>query len=622
MTNFPRVRRLLLCACSAVAAALPVLTPARPAAASLPPSLTIVGHGWGHGRGMGQYGAYGYALAGQSYQWILGHYYGGTTMGAVAPGATITVRLVELDGDTSVTVKDSTGTVRTLSAGSPAYTPTGGVAWVSWPGGTWRPFEGQIQVLAGGETLNVVALEDYVRAVVPAESPASWGAYGGEAALEAQAVAARSYAWAYTAGGANPICDTTACQVYQGDPDVSGDPGYSTYTTYSDQAATSTAGQIRVWSSGAPALTEFSSSTGGYTAGGAFPAVVDAGDATPSNPNHDWTVTIPTSTVQAAFPQVGTLESITVTARNGLGDLGGRVLQVVVSGATGSLAVTGSQFAADVGLRSDWFAIDSTAVSAQGNGDDGYWVVASGGQVDAFGAAPYLGSMAGTGYGPSVVGLAPTVDAAGYWEVTSGGAVFIFGDAQFYGSASKLHLNQPMLGMAPTDDGAGYWLYAADGGIFSFGDAHFYGSTGSLRLNEPIVGMASTSDGKGYWLVAADGGIFSFGDAHFYGSTGSLRLNKPIVGMVPTASGHGYWLIGQDGGIFSFGDAGFVGSLPGIGVRDTVTGVAPTADGHGYWMIGAGGTVYPFGSATFFGDPAKDVPGWSGTALGIFAHKA
>ena len=39
-------------------------------------------------------------------------------------------------------------------------------------------------------------LESYVRGVVPAESPASWGV-NGEAALQAQAVAARSYGLAY-----------------------------------------------------------------------------------------------------------------------------------------------------------------------------------------------------------------------------------------------------------------------------------------------------------------------------------------------------------------------------------------------------------------------------------------
>ena len=38
-------------------------TGAAPAAAA-DPTLTFSGHGWGHGRGMGQWGSYGYATMG------------------------------------------------------------------------------------------------------------------------------------------------------------------------------------------------------------------------------------------------------------------------------------------------------------------------------------------------------------------------------------------------------------------------------------------------------------------------------------------------------------------------------------------------------------------------------
>ena len=38
------------------------------------------GHGWGHGVGMSQYGAYGYAQHGFTYQQILAHYYPGATL--------------------------------------------------------------------------------------------------------------------------------------------------------------------------------------------------------------------------------------------------------------------------------------------------------------------------------------------------------------------------------------------------------------------------------------------------------------------------------------------------------------------------------------------------------------
>jgi SpoIID/LytB domain protein len=579
---------------------------------------------------MGQYGAYGYALAHQTYQWILGHYYGGTGTGSVAATTTIPVRLSSLDGDGNVVVKDSAVGAKavTLTPGH-TFTPASGIALVegTWPEGPWRAFQGRIEVVTGPHTINVAPVESYVRGVVPAESPASWGV-SGEAALQAQAVAARSYGLAYIRSS-SAICDNTACQMYIGDPDYPSSPYHNAYTKYSDEAQSTTAGQIRVWGahppagqvSGAPAFAEFSSSTGGYTAGGDFPAVVDAGDATPSNPNHSWSVSVPTSRIQSAYgASVGTVRSITVTSRNGLGDLGGRVLQMVIGGTARNLVVSGGGFAAAVGLRSDWFAITNAGGSS--GGTNGYWVVAANAGVYPFGAAPNLGSMAGHALSRPVVGMAPTADGGGYWEVAGDGGIFGFGDAHFYGSTGNVHLNKPVVGMASSFDGRGYWLYAGDGGIFQFGDAHFYGSTGNVRLNKPIVGMASTPDGRGYWLVASDGGIFQFGDAHFYGSTGNVRLNRPVVGMVPTHDGHGYWLIGADGGIFQFGDAKFEGSLPGIGVSDTIVSVTPTGDGGGYLMVSAGGRVYPFGDAPYFGDPATTLPGWSSVALGIFGHKA
>src|SRR5437870_6391789 len=45
------------------------------------PAIFVSGHGWGHGIGMAQYGAYGYALHGWTFDRIVAHYYPGTTLG-------------------------------------------------------------------------------------------------------------------------------------------------------------------------------------------------------------------------------------------------------------------------------------------------------------------------------------------------------------------------------------------------------------------------------------------------------------------------------------------------------------------------------------------------------------
>ena len=105
------------------------------------PTLVIQGAGDGHGVGMSQEGALGYAQHGYSYQAILAHYYTGTALGTRAGGS-------------------------------------------------------EVRVLMDGKVAQV-PLETYVRGVVGAEMPASWPL----AALEAQAVASRTYAITDHAGG-------------------------------------------------------------------------------------------------------------------------------------------------------------------------------------------------------------------------------------------------------------------------------------------------------------------------------------------------------------------------------------------------------------------------------------
>jgi len=185
--------------------------------------------------------------------------------------------------------------------------------------------------------INHLPTEPYLRGVVPRESPAYWGSLGGGKglqALRAQAVAARSYALASVRSTFAHTCDTTACQVYDG-------AGFKTGLTWTvleqastDAAISGTAGVVRR-TSGGIARTEFSSSTGGYTAGGTFPAVVDLGDSITSNPNHTWVTTLAFSAV-ASLLGTGTIRSMAVTTRNGLGAEGGRVTNVrVVSTAGG-----------------------------------------------------------------------------------------------------------------------------------------------------------------------------------------------------------------------------------------------------------------------------------------------
>jgi SpoIID/LytB domain protein len=480
--------------------------------------------------------------------------------------------------------------------------------------------------LGQARTVNTLPLEQYVADVAPAESPSTWAALGGPGPQgqnwgfqqsEAQTVAARSYVEADPLGfgGYADTCDQT-CQSY---------PGMKFETATSVLAAQSTAGQVMVTNgTSTVATTEYSASSGGYSTGAQFPAVVDAGDAvcitaSVCNPNHNWTVSLSASSIEAAYPAIGTFSSLVVTSRNGDGDFGGRVNQLTLTGTGGSVSTTGSGFAAALNLKSNWFEV----ADQPSGGSGGYWLDAADGGVFAFGGAQYLGSMGNTRLNEPMVGMASTADGGGYWQVASDGGIFTFGDAPFYGSTGNLVLNKPIVGMASTPDGGGYWLVASDGGIFTFGDAHFYGSTGNLVLNEPIVGMVPTADGGGYWLVASDGGIFTFGDAHFYGSLGASPPASPVVDVAPSAGGGGYWMLEANGTVQAFGNAATLAPAAGSPVisaaRSAFTSLVPTADGLGYILVDSSGQAFSYGDAPYFGDVASVVPGYSGRIVGIAA---
>ena len=646
--------------------------PPAPAGAFPGATVDLTGKGYGHGRGMGQYGALGYALQGWSHERIVDHYYGGTRMGTL-PEPEMTVELTRFTGADLIVIQErghlttnaAPGTYSALRAvrtgtnrfrvdigsdcgGGPAgwqvLVPdmAGPVTFspqvrnddrtemlqLCEPPATIRWLRGQLEAWDGAgkaRGVNRLGMEDYLKGVVPRESPSSWGALGSGAgmhALRAQAVAARSYAATEADSAWAKTCDTTACQVYGGRAEQVAGTYRDLEAPATNQAVDDTRGQIRVFADGKPARTEFSSSTGGYTAGGTFPAVEDAGDAVDANPSRTWTARIPVEVIERARPEIGRLLSVDVTRRNGLGAMGGRVLQLQLRGTKGRATLTGAELrliypysSADrpAGLRSDWFSV----LNNPSGGLSGYWVTAPDGGIFSFGDARFHGSTGGMRLNQPIVGMAATPSAEGYWLVASDGGIFAFGDAGFFGSTGSLTLNRPIVGMAVTPTGGGYWLVASDGGIFAFGDADFLGSTGSLRLNRPVVGMAPTPTGEGYWLVASDGGIFAFGDADFHGSTGSLKLAQPVIGMAATPGGAGYWLAARDGGIFSFGDARFFGSLPAVKVPGPAAGMRPTLTGGGYLIVTGNGSVVSFGDAPSLGGVPEVVPGYAGGVVAL-----
>ena len=86
-----------------------------------------------------------------------------------------------------------------------------------------------------------------------------------------------------------------------------------------------------------------------------FQAVIDEGDATAGNPNHNWTVILTNAAISAKYPSIGVFTSITILGRDGNGEWGGWVTSVRVNGTAGAVTVTGDAFRSAFGLKSAWF---------------------------------------------------------------------------------------------------------------------------------------------------------------------------------------------------------------------------------------------------------------------------
>ena len=249
---------IVMSAVVGLGAGLLVHAPAPVASAQTPiGSIVVEGTGNGHGRGLSQFGAYGWAVdSGWKHSQILDHYYGGTEPGAtpslndrirvrllavdavaglklIAPGGGISITGV---ADTFASVYVTTTPIKnqfqlwgarvatdcnadttgftdlgmvpanrvelSIVGGDDANTPVANLLGVCRPDGTVVHYRGGIEfwdTFAGTRVVNSVLIEQYLRGVLPREVPASWGDKpNGIEALKAQAVAARSYGLAQT----------------------------------------------------------------------------------------------------------------------------------------------------------------------------------------------------------------------------------------------------------------------------------------------------------------------------------------------------------------------------------------------------------------------------------------
>lgn len=355
-------------------------SPARVAAPAPVGSATFVvtGHGWGHGVGLSQYGAYGYAQKGAGYAKIVLHYFPGTELGA-APVSRVRVLLTS--GGKSLTlgsaadfrVRDATGVVHNVVAGTYTLTPAlklkvdGQSTARALPGPLLfqpgaaplqlkHPYRGSIQIDVTDRkvrAINMVGLEQYLYGVVPSEMPFTWL----PEALKAQAVAARSYALATRKTGAFDLYPDTRSQVYL---------GLDHEKPSTNAAVDATAGMVVLYE-GQVAKTFFFSTSGGRTAaaedvwGEAVPYLVSVPDPYDSiSPYHDWG---PFAFTGAKLARVLKIPGRVVDLQPELNS-SGRIKSLIVVGTKDSISVPGADLRRRLGLRSTWFSVGVLSLSA------------------------------------------------------------------------------------------------------------------------------------------------------------------------------------------------------------------------------------------------------------------
>jgi stage II sporulation protein D len=354
--------------------------------------LVIRGAGFGHGVGMSQYGAYGFAKHGEDYKFILRHYYTGTDLSRLSSSPNVRVLLqtgstsfsggssasgrklspsttyyVSATGIGRVALKSSSGKVlktvdSPLRVSGPEAIRLNGAAQNGITGGRYRGVMEFQSTAVGFQSVNTVGLEDYVSGVVSAESPSSWPAE----ALKAQAVAARTYAIT-TGGGTNydQFADTRS-QMYVG----AGGEYAST-----EAAIDATAGQVVTYD-GEPIVTYFFSTSGGRTenvensfiGSAAKPWLKSVKDPYDNeSPRHRWgpyRYTMKQAAAKLSGYVKGSFRGIDVVRRG----KSPRVVYADVVGTGGRVRVTGPTLRARFGLFDTWATFN--VITASGKVDN------------------------------------------------------------------------------------------------------------------------------------------------------------------------------------------------------------------------------------------------------------
>ena len=352
---------------------------AAPAAATAATVYVVKGAGFGHGIGMSQYGAQGFAQHGWSYRRILTHYYSHTSIGRAS---TRNVRVLLRSGGGGVYVShvSRAGSKRVnpnaryaarvrrgrieLRAPNGKRAARARVMHLRGPRGYTRlggNYRGVMELRPNGGgvmAIDIVPLDAYVQGVIPGEMPSTWR----PEALKSQAVAARSYALATDRGGSlfDQYSDTRS-QVYL---------GMDSEQRSTNAAARATAGRVVLYR-GRVATTYYFSTSGGRTENienvwyGSphtpyLRGVKDPYDG--GSPRHRWQFRFGASSLNARLGAQcpGSFRRIKILKRG----YSPRVVRAQVICSRGSVRASGQTLRSELGLYDTWFSVTRASAKA------------------------------------------------------------------------------------------------------------------------------------------------------------------------------------------------------------------------------------------------------------------
>ena len=215
------------------------------------------------------------------------------------------------------------------------------------PRGIWlgrRRYRGDLLLVVRSgriRAINQLGIETYLPSVVGSEMPAKWPL----AALQAQAVAARTYALRQR--GRKPDFDvkaTVSSQVYK---------GIESETPRTREAVATTRSLVLVHGGGLINAVFHSSSGGATEPSGEvwqnqLPYLVSVQDHDQHSPVHRWNQRFEAGDLRRRFEETGGLERLSVLSTSSTG----RVRSARIQGPLGSLVLTGRQLRQRLGLKS------------------------------------------------------------------------------------------------------------------------------------------------------------------------------------------------------------------------------------------------------------------------------